>query len=126
MTSNNKPKDPDSILRSRFNKTKEEIEKLSLSEKWKIIYSAPKKGRDNRDPICFTGFDTNEEKEDLIELIKDSTIYKRTREVRKSTKFLVCGAGKPGPVKMEKAEQYNVKIIKKPAYLQLIKTGELP
>ena len=51
MTSNNKPKDPDSILRSRFNKTKEEIEKLSLSEKWKIIYSAPKKGRDNRDPI---------------------------------------------------------------------------
>ena len=112
------------ILKSKTNLTEEEINKLSDSEAWKIIYSfRSNKEKDNRLQICFTGFNEDRKKE-LIGVAENSKL-KVTSSVTKSLDFL-CIGNNAGPKKMETAINQGVQILKEDEFILFAKTGEVP
>ena len=82
---------------------------LSDAEAWKLVYSiSPKKPRDNRLEICFTGFGVTKKK-----TLNDLASRKNMKVVNSVTKNLhiLCIGENAGPKKIEKAKAQGVEII---------------
>lgn len=115
---------PTMILKSKSDKTSEEIEALSDAEAWRLIYSIrTDKAKDNRLQVCFTGFGTSK-KEELANLAHDNR-FKVVSSVTKKLDYLVCGDN-AGPKKIEKAESQGVQFLNELQFVNLIETGEVP
>ncbi len=111
------------ILKSKTELTDKEVESLSDSEGWKLIYSIKSRKESfsiKEDQICFTGFSPNEKKE-LQMLAKKYNLYV-VKSVTRLLKYLCCGEN-AGPVKIMKAKDQGAIIIDKNG-LQNIKISE--
>ncbi len=127
MTRKNNPNfDPIKIIHTNENMTLEEIEKLSDSERWKILRQilAKKNPADNRYQVHFTGFN-KEDKAELKNLTHLNEKFKKVESVTQGLTFLVYGET-ASEKKIKKAKQQDVEILNKAEYLQLLETGELP
>jgi NAD-dependent DNA ligase len=115
---------PTMILMSKSDMSKEQIEVLSDSDAWKIIYSMrSRKAQDNRLQVCFTGFSTSRKNE--LSAIAESHNFKVVSSVTKNLDFL-CGGENAGPKKIEKAELQGVQFLNETQFLNLAETGEVP
>lgn len=111
------------ILRSRTEMSDEEINALSDAEGWKIVYSLPKKERDNRTQVLFTGFSPAER--DELEAKAADRDLKVVQTVTARLGMLVCGEN-AGPVKMRKAEAQGVLLLSEDQFTEFLRTGEIP
>ncbi len=112
------------VLRSKTDLNDEEINKLTESEGWALIYSIEKSERELREQnklpeICFTGFGKSD-RERLSEiatkakfLVKDS--------VTKSLSVLVTGEN-AGESKIKKAESQGCTITNEKGFLEYIES----
>jgi NAD-dependent DNA ligase len=115
---------PTMILKSKSDMSANEIEALSDTEAWRIIYSIRTvKAKDNRLQVCFTGFGTSK-KEELVNLAHDNR-FKVVASVTQKLDYLVGGEN-AGPKKIEKAESQGVQFINEQQFNNLIATGEVP
>ena len=119
--------DPYQILRSKTDLSEEDLSKLSVKEAWAEIYQhspRTKRPRDSRHQVCLTGFGPTERKELEEKCEQNDLVVKRS--VTKDLFMLVC-AEKPGPIKVQKAEnQSNTYILNLTQFELFLKTGELP
>ena len=116
-------KKPTMILLSKTDLTQKEVEQLSDSDAWALIYSLrAKKVKDDRLQVCFTGFGVSE-KESLIELASQHN-FNVVKSVTKKLDFLVGGIS-AGPKKIEKAELQGVQFLTADQFSPLVTTGEI-
>ena len=104
--------------------TVEQVSELEEGEAWGIVYSFnPKKPKDTREQIHFSGFGANEKQE-----LKERADAFGLRVVTGVTKGLVylCVGPNAGQVKMAKSKEQGVQFLSKEEFLNLISTGELP
>lgn len=121
---------PTMILKSRTELSDEEIEALSDSEAWGIIYSLKSRGSsktkkkvvDTRQYVCFTGFPT-ERKQELTDIAYDNRLQV-VQSVTQKLNYLVCGIN-AGPKKMEKARSQGVSVMTEFSFLNMLDTGEV-
>lgn len=115
---------PTMILKSKTDIPIDDIDKLSDSEAWKIIYSIRKaKEKDDRLQVCFTGFGPTKKAE--LKLIAEENKFKVVGSITKSLDFLVAGDN-AGPVKIRKAESQGVQFLSEEQFINLVETGEVP
>lgn len=111
-----------SILLSRTDFTREEIDKLNETEGWKIVYSLDALDKETKlanrpKEICFTGF-ARSDRERLSQiamahgfLVKDLV----TKEL-----FLLVAGENAGPSKLKKAEGQGCKVTDEKGFLDLL------
>jgi NAD-dependent DNA ligase len=116
-------KKPTMILLSKTDLTQKEVEQLSDSDAWALIYSLrAEKVKDNRLQVCFTGFGVSQ-KESLIRLALQHD-FNVVKSVTKRLDFLVGGIS-AGPKKIEKAESQGVQFLTAEQFSTLVTTGEI-
>ena len=104
--------------------TPEQVSELEDGEAWGIVYSLnPKKPKDTREQIHFSGFGVSKKKE-LTERADAFGLRVVTR-VTKGLVYLCVGAN-AGQVKMAQAEEQGVQCLSEEEFLNLISTGGLP
>ena len=114
---------PAQILRSRTSLDAKQIEEISDVDAWRIIYELPKKTKVEAITICFTGFN-GIEREALEGLAKESGLETRT-SVNRTLDYL-CVGPTAGPSKMEKAQEFGIRIITVDQFSAIAENGELP
>jgi len=111
------------ILKSKTNLSSIELDKLTESDGWAIIYSMGDQKKEKLIEICFTGF-SPADKYELINTAKKNNLHV-TSSVTRNLYFL-CVGDNAGAVKVKKAKEQNTKIISKEQLLELLETGQLP
>jgi len=115
---------PTRILLSKSDLSREEIEKLSDGEAWELIYSIkPKRVRDTRPQICFTGFGSSK-KQELADIAGHASM-KVVSSVTQNLRYL-CGDENSGPKKREKAAALGAVFLSEEQFLNMLETGEVP
>lgn len=98
----------------------EELQRMNDQECWKWVRAnqPPKKPRDKRPEVCFTGFRPNDREE--LTGIADRWGYKVVQSVTVKLKILVTGEA-PGPVKLKDAKRQGVTIMDRDQFISAIK-----
>ena len=114
---------PARILRSKTDLSTDEIASMPDDQAWNVIYSL--KGEPKKKPItiCFTGFSASES--DLLQVrARESGLEVRTG-VNRSLDYL-CAGPTPGPSKMSKAQEFDVRVLTVDDFEKIAEAGELP
>lgn len=112
------------ILKSKTDLSDAEIDILSDSDGWKLIYSLrTEKVKDNRLQICFTGFNDTRKKE-LVKIAENSNL-KVTSSVTQNLDFL-CTGKNAGYKKLEVAMSQGVQLLTEDEFILFSQTGEVP
>lgn len=116
---------PTNILLAKTDLTREQIDALSDSEAWAMIYKATggRRKTDKRPQICFTGFGAS--KTEALQIEAEAHGMKVVTAVTKGLSYLCCGDN-PGPSKIEKAKAQGVALLLEEQFHSLVETGELP
>lgn len=114
------------ILKSKTDLSDKEINLLSDSEGWKIIYTlkvSKTNYKKKENEICFTGFSISEKDELMI--VAQENGLDVVMSVTKSLAYL-CAGENAGPVKLQKAKQQGAIIFNKEQFLNFLNTGVIP
>jgi NAD-dependent DNA ligase len=95
------------ILHAKSTLTAAQIEAMTEAEGWNWVYShaSPHKHKDTSPAVCFTGFSLPD-KEELSKLATGAGL--RVVSGVSSLLLLLCAGDNPGPVKLEKAQDFGI------------------
>ena len=116
------------ILLSKTDFSEEQIEKMSESEGWALVYSdsSPnrvKKRKITKPQVCFTGFGHSERQ--ALEAFASSNGLHVVSSVTKGLMLLVAGAN-AGPQKLAKAKNDGIAVVDREGFELFVETGEIP
>lgn len=112
------------ILSSKTDMSVQEIAALSGNEAWALVYAlSPKKPKDTRPEVCFTGFGATEKIR--LENMAAQHGFKVVTGVTKKLDFL-CTGENAGPKKIEEAKKLRASILTPVQLLAVFETGALP
>jgi len=102
-----------------------QIEAMTEAEGWNWVYghASPREHKDTSPVVCFTGSSPTE-KEELSKLATGAGL--RVVSGVSSLLLFLCAGDNPGPVKLEKAQDYGIPIMSRAEFLHLLDTGEIP
>lgn len=110
------------ILRSKTDLSDQELNNISESEGWDIVYSlSPPKSK--KTEICFSGFSLTE-RERLFQKALEHDFHV-TKSITKNLKYLCIGPV-PGEKKLQLAKKQGVLILSRTQFFDLLETGEIP
>lgn len=113
------------ILLSKTDLSEVEIDQLTESQGWSIVYSisrGEKKEKDARFQVCFTGFGASEKEK--LKILAEENHLKVVDSVTKSLQYLVGGEN-AGPAKLKKARDQGTTVLDKAGFIRFLDTGEI-
>ncbi|MDE3176717.1 MAG: hypothetical protein KGM15_11505 [Pseudomonadota bacterium] len=111
------------ILKSKGVLSDTEIAAMTDTEGWAWIYARATPKQEKLPAICFTGF-SDDEKNELIQSAKLANMRVVTH-VSSVVAFL-CSGPNAGPTKLKLANEFDIPILTRDQFLNLVETGELP